>query len=139
MTSELTATAPRTRRIRYRLMVVAIAVLAAVVAWLIATLAGAAMTVVSPLFGSITVGAIAVVATAALASFAAWGVLALLERLTARAKTIWTVAAIVILAIAVPAVAFFDASVATRIALGVLHLAVGLPLIVLLRRGARTK
>ncbi|HEY5062219.1 MAG TPA: DUF6069 family protein, partial [Gemmatimonadaceae bacterium] len=69
---------------------------AAVVVWAIATAAGAELTVS---FGSgqpiqnITV--VNVVVAALVGSLAGWGVLALLRRFTTKARTVWTVTAMV--------------------------------------------
>src|ERR1700720_3208833 len=69
---------------------------AAVAIWIVATLAGAELTVS---FGAgqpiqkITV--INVVVAALVGSLAGWGLLALLRRFTAKARAVWTVTAIV--------------------------------------------
>ena len=70
-------------------------------------------------------------------ALAAWGVLALLERFTPRAKSIWTIAAVIVLALSLPPLALLGATAGTTIALVLMHLATGLTLILMLRRGDR--
>ncbi len=108
---------------------------AAVAIWIVATLAGAELTVS---FGAgqpiqkITV--VNVVVAALAGSLAGWGLLALLRRFTAKARSVWTVTAIVaaLLSLAGPLSAI--ASVGTKVALVAMHLAVATVLIVVLRR-----
>src|SRR5882762_4547411 len=108
---------------------------AAVAIWLVATLAGADLTVS---FGSgqpiqkITV--VNVVVAALVGSLAGWGLLALLRRFTAKARAVWTVIAIVfaLLSLAGPLSAI--ASAGTKVSLVAMHLAVATVLIVILRR-----
>jgi len=111
------------------------AVVAAVAIWAVASAAGADLTVS---FGSgqpiqkVTV--VNVVVAALVGSLAGWGLLALLRRFTAKARSVWTVTAIVagLLSLAGPLSAI--ASVGTKVALVAMHLAVTTVLIVVLRR-----
>ena len=122
------------------LMAVVGATLAAVAIWVAATTAGAELTVS---FGPgqpvqrITV--INVVVAALVGSLAGWGLLALLQRFTAKSRAIWTVIAIVaaLLSLAGPLSAI--ASPGTKVSLVAMHLAVATVLIVVLRRTARTE
>ncbi len=85
----------RATSIRYRLLAVALAVVAALVVWIVASLAGAQLEVTSPLVGTLTINAPLVIVSALPLVVAAWGLLAVLERFTSRARTIWTIVAVV--------------------------------------------
>lgn len=128
---------PRAARVRYRLLTVVLAVVAAIIVWIIASLAGAQLHVTSPLVGTLAINAPLVIASTLPLALAAWGVLAVLERFTQRARTIWTVVAVAVLALSVPPLAFLDATVGTKVALGFMHLAAGVTIILMLRRGVR--
>lgn len=124
--------------IRSRLTTVTVATLGAGAVHLLAVTAGVDVTVPegpgATTRTTLTLGA--VVATAVVASLAGWGSLALLERVTTRARTAWTVLAVVVLALSLPYLPGF--SPAERVVLTLSHLAVGVPLIVGLRRTARS-
>jgi hypothetical protein len=138
MTATASTSVPiRAGRIRYRLLIVGIATLAPVAIWGIATSLGVNLTVASPLTGTVPISAIAVVGTALPMSLLAWGLLALLERLTPSAQRIWTIIAVAVLVLSLVPVALLDATDAAKVSLAVMHIAAGLPLAVLLRRGAR--
>ena len=124
------------RPTRYRLIAVAIAVGVAVAIWAVAALAGIELIVTSPLVGAVTINAILVVVSVVPLAFAAWGVLALLERRSSGARTLWTRIAIGVLVLSVPPLAFLDATLTTKLILATMHIAVGLVLIVMLRRRA---
>ena len=119
----MTTTTTRNRRstigrIRQRVLTVAAAVVAAVLAWLIAV----------PIVGS-------VVAVSLLASLLGWGLLALLERLVSRrALTAWTVVAVVVLMLSLSGPLTAATNAAVAIALVLMHLVVGAVLIMGLRR-----
>lgn len=121
---------------RARLVTVAAAVVAALVIWIIAKVAGADFT--SPKFGDsdpFDINAGYVITTAALAGLAGWALLAILERATSRARTIWTVVAAVVLVFSLGGpLSGEDAEGSTRFALALMHVTVGLILIVGLRR-----
>jgi hypothetical protein len=124
--------------IRSRLLAVALSVAAALAVWLVATLAGAELEVTSPLVGTLTIDVLLVVVSALPLALAAWGVLAVLERfIPARARRVWTVVAIAVLALSIPPLALLDATLGTKVALAFMHLATGLVLIVLLRNSRR--
>ncbi|CCH17960.1 DUF6069 family protein [Micromonospora lupini] len=135
------ASAPRavdnTPRLRNRSIALAVAVLAAVVVWLIATVAGASLTVDQGA-GPQDVTVLAVIVTSALAALLGWGLLAVLERLSAHATTIWTAIAVAVLVLSLVPASLVDASAGTRVALVLMHLAVGAVVILGFRRaGAR--
>ena len=133
----MSETTMQTTRVSARspITVVLGATAAAVAIWVVATLAGAELTVS---FGSgqpiqkVTV--VNVVVAALVGSLAGWGLLALLRRFTANARAIWTVIAIVfaLLSLAGPLSAI--ASAGTKVALVAMHLAVATVTIVGLRR-----
>jgi hypothetical protein len=123
-----------TSKTRYRLLAVGIAVIVALAIWGIATLAGIELKVTSPFVGTLTIGALLTIAGALPLALAAWGVLVLLERRTERARTIWTRIAIAVLVLSLPPLLFLDATVTTKLVLAIMHLAVGLVLILMLRR-----
>ena len=137
MTIAETTTRSRATRVRSRLVAVALSVVAALVVWVIATLLGTELEVTSPLVGTLTIDALLVIVSVIPLALAAWGVLALLERFTPRARTIWTIVASAVLVLSLPALALLDATLGTKVALAFMHLATGLTLILLLRRGAR--
>lgn len=140
MTSHVGISADQTRaiRVRHRLIAVAAAVAAPLVVWVVASLAGVSLEVTSPVAGTMRIDALLVIVTSLPLALAAWGVLALLERFTQNARRIWTSIAVVVLVLSLPPLAFLDATVGTKVALAIMHVATGLVLIFLLRRGART-
>jgi hypothetical protein len=107
----------------------------AVAIWVVATLAGAELTVS---FGAgqpiqkVTV--INVVVAALVGSLAGWGLLALLRRFTANARAIWTVIAIVFALFSLGGPLSTISSTGTKVALVAMHLAVATVVIVVLRR-----
>lgn len=127
----------RTRR-KVRLIAVASAVITALAVWtLIELLLG--MDVRAPGFdgsGATTdVGAAAVLSAATLASLAGWGLLALLERLTARARRVWAAAAVVGLVASLGGpMSGTGVTAANRTVLVLLHLVVAVVLIPMLYR-----
>jgi hypothetical protein len=110
---------------------------AAVAIWIVATLAGAELTVS---FGAgqpiqkITV--INVVVAALVGSLAGWGLLALLRRFTTNARAIWTVVAILFALLSLGGPLSAIASTGTKVALVAMHLTVATVVIVGLRRTA---
>jgi hypothetical protein len=107
----------------------------AVAIWIVATLAGADLTVS---FGAgqpiqkITV--INVVVAALVGSLAGWGLLALLRRFTTNARAIWTVIAIIFALLSLGGPLSTISSVGTKVSLVAMHLAVATVTIVGLRR-----
>ena len=108
---------------------------AAVAIWIVATLAGAALTVS---FGAgqpiQNVTVVNVVVAALVGSLAGWGLLALLRRFTVNARAIWTVIAIVFALFSLGGPLSAIASPGTKVALVAMHLAVATVTIVGLRR-----
>jgi hypothetical protein len=108
---------------------------AAVAIWIVATLAGAGLTVS---FGAgqpiqkITV--INVIVAALVGSLAGWGLLALLRRFTTNARAIWTVIAILFALLSLGGPLSTISSTGTKVALVAMHLAVATVTIVGLRR-----
>ena len=123
-----------TTKTGFRLLAVGLAVVAALIVWAISALAGVELTVTSPLVGTLSIGALLVIVSTLPLALAAWGVLALLERRSSRPRTIWTRIAVAVLVVSVPPLAFLDATVTTKLILAAMHLAVGLVLILMLRR-----
>ncbi|MFD6380698.1 DUF6069 family protein [Streptomyces albidoflavus] len=80
-----------------------------------------------------------VLVAVAVVSLAGWGLLALLERFTRRARGLWTGVALAVLGLSLVAPLFAEGLAAGgRAALVCLHLAVGAALIPAYRKGART-
>src|SRR6266540_2826883 len=77
-----------------------------------------------------------VIVTALAASLAGWGLLALLERLTHRARTVWTGTAVVALVVSFGPLLGPGTPTAARIVLALLHLTVAAILIPALARSA---
>src|SRR6267143_624727 len=108
---------------------------AAVAIWVVATAAGADLTVS---FGSgqpiqkVTV--INVVVAALVGSLAGWGLLALLRRFTTNARAIWTVIAIIFALLSLGGPLSTISSTGTKVTLVAMHLAVATVTIVGLRR-----
>jgi Family of unknown function (DUF6069) len=111
---------------------------AATAIWAVATAAGADLTVS---FGSgqpiqkVTV--VNVVVAALVGSLAGWGLLALLHRFTANARSVWTVTAIVAALLSLAGPLSTIASAGTKVSLVAMHLAVATVSIVVLRRTER--
>jgi hypothetical protein len=63
-----------------------------------------------------------------------WAALAVLERFTGKARAVWTVLAVAVLALSLPPIFLEEATVATQIGLVLVHGAVAAVLIPLLRR-----
>ena len=125
---------PTTRPRRARAFAVIAAALAALAVWL----------VTDPLLGIDLVGTTRpgskelmsitpalVAGTSLVVALAGWGLLALLERFTARARTIWTAIALLValLSLAGPLSALASTSAANAVALALMHLAVAAVLI----------
>jgi hypothetical protein len=108
---------------------------AAVAIWIVATAAGADLTVS---FGPgqpiqrITV--VNVIVAALVGSLAGWGLLALLRRFTANARAIWTAIAIIVALLSLGGPLSAVASPGTKVSLVAMHLAVATVTIVGLRR-----
>ena len=138
-TATVQAPVVKQSRRRTRLLVCLSAAAAATVVYLIAVTALGVDVQVPESPGSTvkdTLPVAAVVMMGLLSSFAGWAALAVLERLTAKAVTIWTVLALVVLAGSLPYMPGY--TVGERLVLGAMHLSLGAVLIVGLRRTATT-
>jgi Family of unknown function (DUF6069) len=109
----------------------------AVAVWVVAQLAGAELRVKPPGQEALVISLPVVVITVLVVGAAGWGLLALLERLTSRAVTIWTWTAVVVLLLSLSGPLTAEATNATRGWLIGMHLAVGAILIPMLRATAR--
>ena len=107
---------------------------AAVAIWIVATLAGADLTVSVGGQPTQKVTVINVIVAALVGSLAGWGLLALLRRFTNNARMIWTVIAIVFALFSLGGPLSATASTGTKVALVAMHLAVATVTIVGLRR-----
>ena len=133
----MSETAYQTTRVSSGSAVTAVlgATAAAVAIWLVATLAGADLTVsfgVGQPIQKITV--VNVVVAALVGSLAGWGLLALLRRFTTNARAIWTVIAIIFALLSLGGPLSTISSTGTKVALVAMHLAVATVTIVGLRR-----
>jgi hypothetical protein len=121
---------------RTRLLGVAGATLAAVAVWMIEVpLLGIHLLTRFGNAAPQTVGIDAVVMSSLAGSLAGWGLLAILEKRTARARTIWTGVAILVLVASLSLPLAAGTTTSTKVALSVMHLAVAAVLISALRRG----
>jgi glycopeptide antibiotics resistance protein len=133
----MTETTFQTTRVFARTPVAAVlgATVAAVAIWVVATAAGAELTVsfgTSQPIQKITV--VNVVVAALVGSLAGWGLLALLRRFTAKARAVWTVTSIVAALLSLAGPLSTIASAGTKAWLVSMHLAVATVLIAVLRR-----
>ncbi len=129
-------TAPSHRQLRHRAFAVTAAALAALVVWSVAVpLLGVGLTVRTMPGSSVqTIGAGFVVAVSLLASLLGCGLLAALERLTQRARPVWTAAAGVVLLLSLAGPLSAAVTTGGKVSLVALHLSVAAVLIPLLRR-----
>lgn len=138
MATTMTAQSAPTTRISWSCaLTVAGAVAAAVVVWALEVPVLGAHLVIR--FGSgapQTVGVGFIVAGSLVGSALGWGLLALLEHRTARARTIWTAAAIGVLLLSLSLPVIAGTTLSTKLGLAVMHLAVGAVIIPGLRRRA---
>ncbi|MBL7255544.1 DUF6069 family protein [Paractinoplanes lichenicola] len=113
-----------------RMLVVGAAVLASVVAWVVGEpLLGHDLVVQSPGQPVMDLGVGQIVFMAAVFSLVGWAALAILERFTARAVLIWTIAAFVVLAVSFVPFVSVEASSGSKIVLAVTHVALAAVLI----------
>lgn len=117
-----------------RTLTLAGASLAPAALWLAAQAAGIELTVAMSGRPPMTIGLPAVLATAAAASLAGWGALAVLARVSSRPGRSWTVVASAALVLSLLGPAAAEADTATRAVLLAMHLAVAAVLIPGLRR-----
>ena len=113
------------------------AAIAAAAVWAIAVpLLGVQLQVRFPGGALQGVGIEAVLISSLLGSLVGWGVLALLEQRTARARALWTglAAASVLASLSLPVIA--GATISTKVTLALMHLAVGAVFIPAMRRAS---
>ena len=136
--SHMTSSATRTRT-RTRALAVAGAALAALVVWTVAVPILDVDLTVSPGGGSpMSVGAGTVVVAALVGALLGWALLALLEARTARARTLWTGAAVVALLVSLGGPLNAATATSIQVTLMLMHLAVAAVLIPALRRTSPT-
>ncbi len=123
---------PRARR-RIRAAAVGGTVLANTLLWLGADALGVDF-VLTDSAGTGVVGLVPTIAFTVIFALLGWGTLALLERFTRRARTIWTVLATVVLLLSMVPIFLEQATTGTRTALVLIHLAVAAVLIPALRK-----
>ncbi|HET6626079.1 MAG TPA: DUF6069 family protein [Nocardioidaceae bacterium] len=133
-----TTEAPRAAR-GARLVAVAASTAAALAAWVVAgpVLGVEIATLTAADGGSATVGAVAVVVSAAVTTLAGWALLAALERFTRAARRSWTVIAGMVLLVSLIGPATLGSTAGSAVGLVVMHLVVGATAIPLLARTAR--
>ncbi len=121
---------------RNRIVGVAGATLAAVAVWAIEVpLLGIRLQTQYGNAAPQSVGIVSVVLSSLAASLAGWGLLAILERRFARARTVWTGIAIAVLLVSLSVPVSAGTTTTTKVALPMMHLAVAAVLIPTLRRG----
>ncbi|QDY06417.1 hypothetical protein FJK98_03900 [Micromonospora sp. HM134] len=126
-----------TRR-RQRGLAVLGAVVAAVLVWAVGELVlGYDMVVKPEGQQALELGPGAIVSFSLVISLMGWALLALLERVTSRGLLIWTVVALVVLAVSLVPLFAVDASVGTRVTLAFVHLAVAAVLIPVFRLSSK--
>jgi len=132
----MSETTMQTTRVSARspITVVLGATAAAVAIWVVATLAGAELTVSYAPGQPMKITVVNVVVAALVGSLAGWGLLALLRRFTVNARAIWTVIAIVFALFSLGGPLSTIASAGTKVSLVAMHLAVATVVIVGLRR-----
>jgi Family of unknown function (DUF6069) len=125
---------------RTRALTVAGAVGAAVAVWAVAVpLLGLHLIIRFGNGSPQSVGIALVVGASLIGSLLSWGLLSLLETRTARAGAIWTVLAIAVLVVSLSLPLTAGVTVSTKIALALMHVAVGAVLIPMLPRGSATR
>lgn len=81
-----------------------------------------------------TIGLVPVVLVTLIAGLVAWGVLALLERMTANAKTIWTAIAVVVFLLSLLGPLGSGVGTSSKIVLALMHVGAAATIIPLMRR-----
>jgi hypothetical protein len=129
-----------TRLGRTRALGVGGAVIAAVAVWVVAVpLLGVHLLIRFGSGAAETVGVDYVIGATLIASLAAWGLLAVLERRTSRARVIWTVVAAVVLLVSLSLPLTAGTTSASKTALALMHIAAAAVLIPTLRHGSATR
>ncbi|SHN45588.1 DUF6069 family protein [Cryptosporangium aurantiacum] len=117
-------------RARHRALAVAGAVLATVVIWVVGEpLLGNDLVFTQPGQDPRDLGPGEIATFASVASLLGWALMAVLERVTRHARSIWTVVALLVLAASFLPVLQIEASGGTKVVLALTHLAVGAVLV----------
>ena len=135
LTSTVSSTVSTTARRRTRAASVGAAVLATSACYVVARLAGTDFKLTDP--GKTEAHQLIlpeIVAFTLFFSLLGWGTLALLERFTRAATTIWSVAAGSVLVLSFVPIALEQATTSTKVMLTVIHIAVAAALVPLVRR-----
>lgn len=129
MSTTKPAGTPGTRRasITARLAVVAVAMVATAAVWAIANMLDVELAAETAT-GTMDVTLASVIIVTLLVGLAGWGLLALLERGTARGRTIWTIAALVVLLVSL-AGPLGGVTTGAKVALAGMHLAAAIVII----------
>ncbi|MGW7686188.1 DUF6069 family protein [Kribbella sp. NPDC054772] len=123
---------------RSRLAVVGVTAAAAVAGWaVLAPLAG--LTLTARQGGVQHIGVVAVLLSSVAVGFAGWGLLAILERRTPRARDIWTVIATIVCLTSLGSPLDNGIGLGAKLGLASLHLIVGATVIFGLRRTSSTE
>ena len=140
-TTTMEYTTPAAARLsRTRALCVAAAVTAAVAVWAVAVpLLGVQLIVRFGAGSPQTIGLGLVVGASLVASLAAWGLLAVLERRSPNARRIWTAAALAVLLVSLSLPLSAGTTVSTKAALAVMHVVVAAVLIYALRIRSATR
>lgn len=115
-------------RRRRRALGIVLAVVVTLAVWLLGHLAGADYWITDSQ-GAVRIDMLVTAQVTVVLGLVGWGVLALLERLSRRGTTAWTVLAVVVVAASMIPVVLVEATTATRLALVAVHLAVGAVLV----------
>ena len=133
--AEQTARTGRLGRAGSRMLVAGGAVLATVLVWVIGDpLLGHDLVVVSPGQPAMDLGVAEIAFVALASSLLGWAALAILERTTTHAVAIWTIAALVILAVSFLPFAGVETSGGSKVVLALTHIAVAAVIIPGFRR-----
>ena len=127
-----TSTSAGPRRLRRAAAVVAAAAAAGVVS-LLGSAAGVDF-LLSDSTGAVVISLPIVLMFGTAFGLLGWAALAVLERFTGKARAIWTGLAVAVLVLSLPPIFLEDATVATKVALVLVHAAVAAVLIPALRR-----
>ena len=140
MTTTMESAAPTVgRTTRVRAMAVVGTAIAAVAVWVIAVqLLGVHLLVRFGASAPQSVGIDYVIGASVVGSLVGWGLLALLERRTARALSIWTAVASVAVLVSVSLPLTVGVSASTKITLALMHGAVAAVVIPAMRGGSRS-
>lgn len=120
---------------RTRLLALGVTLVAALLAWVVANLAGVELTASQPGQAAVPIGIVNVAASVVLFGGAGWSARAILDRFAKRrAVLIWRIGAGVVFALEVFPVVLTEATVGTKVFLAILHVLVAAILIPVLGR-----